>query len=423
MSTEQEVPVEEGREGVSLEPAPLRLQSALHFLKQDAGPVGLERVLQESEKLEHIHQLGLPADLFAQVSAKTLESYRQRIAVEELQEVRHHPDPIRFTLLAAYCWRRRQEIVDTLVELLMDVVHHLSTKAERRVEQAFVKDIKKVSGKTNLLFRLAKAVVDKPDGTIREVVFPVVSEQTLRDLVKEYKASGSAYQQHVQQAMRGPYRKHYRRMVPVILKHLAFCSNNEAHQPVIQALELLKKYVDVPLAQAHFASSEMVPLDDVVPTTWRNVVVVRDKASKTERVSRINYELCVLQTLREKVRSKALWVQHANRFRNPDDDLPKDFESKRSTYYEALHQPQDVDTFIRRLKLEMITALEQLNQNIPNNPQVQLLPKGGGWISLSPLSPQPEPLHLGLLKGELGRRWPMVELLDILKETDLRAPS
>ena len=316
MSTEQEAHVEEGREGVPLEPAPPRPQSALHFLKQDAGPVGLERVMQESEKLERIHQLGLPADLFAQVSAKTLESYRQRIAVEELHEVRRHPDPIRFTLLAAYCWRRRQEIVDTLVDLLMDVVHHLSTKAERRVEKAFVKDIKKVSGKTNLLFRLAEAVIDKPDGTIREVVFPVVSEQTLRDLVKEYKASGSAYQQHVQKAMRGPYSKHYRRMVPVILKHLAFCSNNEVHQPIVQALELLKKYVDVPLAQAHFASSETVPLDDIVPTTWRNVVVTRDKAGKTEQVNRINYELCVLQTLREKVRSKELWVRHANRFRN-----------------------------------------------------------------------------------------------------------
>jgi hypothetical protein len=67
----------------------------------------------------------------------------------------------------------------------------------------------------------------------------------------------------------------------------------------------------------------------------------------------------------------------------------------------------------------MTTALEQLNQTIPNNPQVQLLPKGGGWISLSPLPPQPEPLHLGLLKAEIGRRWPMVELLDLLKETDL----
>jgi TnpA family transposase len=420
LSTAQDPHGEEEREGGSLEPSPPRPQSALQFLKEDTGPVGLERVLQEIAKLERIRQLGLPADLFTQVSAKMLESYRQRISVEELQEVRRHPDPIRFTLLSAYCWLRRQEIVDTLVELLMDIVHHLSTRAERRVEKALLSDIKKVSGKTNLLFRLAEAAVDKPDGTIRDVVFPVVSEQTLRDLVKEYKASGSTYQQRVQRAMRGPYSKHYRRMLPVILKHLEFCSSNSVHRPIIQALALLKKYVDIPLSQAHFASAETVPLDEIVPATWHKAVVKRDKTGKSEQVNRINYELCVLQTLREKVRSKELWVQYANRFRNPDEDLPKDFEAKRSTYYEALHQPQDVDAFIQRRQREMTTALETLNRTLPDNPQVQLLPKDGGWISLSPLPPQPEPLHLGLLKSEIGSRWPMVELLDLLKETDLR---
>jgi TnpA family transposase len=224
----------------------------------------------------------------------------------------------------------------------------------------------------------------------------------------------------VQKAMRGPYSKHYRRMLPVILKHLEFCSNNEAHQPVIQALELLKKYVDVPLAQAHFASVETVPLDDIVPATWRKAVVKQDKTGKSEQVNRINYELCFLHTLREKVRSKKLWVQHANRFRNPDEDLPRDFEAKRRTYYDALHQPLNVDTFIQRLQQEMTTALEQLNRTLPDNPQVQLLSKGGGWIALSPLPPQSEPQHLGLLKSEIGSRWPMVGLLDLLKETDLR---
>ena len=82
MSTEQDAHVEEGREAAPLEPAPPRPQSALHCLKQDAGPVGLERVLQESENLECIHQLGLPADLFSYISAKTLDSlppaYRSR---------------------------------------------------------------------------------------------------------------------------------------------------------------------------------------------------------------------------------------------------------------------------------------------------------------------------------------------------------
>jgi hypothetical protein len=141
--------------------------------------------------------------------------------------------------------------------------------------------------------------------------------------------------------------------------------------------------VDIPLSQAHFASAETVPLDDIVPATWRKAVVKEDNTGKSEQINRINHELCVLQTLREKVRSKELWVQHANRFRNPDEDLPKDFEAKRRTYYEPLHQPPDVDTFIQRLQHDMTSALEQLNRTLPDNPQVQLLPKGGGWISLS----------------------------------------
>jgi hypothetical protein len=43
---------------------PPRPQSALHFLKQDAGPAGLESVMRETEKLEHSDPLGLPPDLF-----------------------------------------------------------------------------------------------------------------------------------------------------------------------------------------------------------------------------------------------------------------------------------------------------------------------------------------------------------------------
>ncbi len=401
--------------------APARhAQSAWQQLKQDPGHMSVEHVLEEIAKLERIEQLGLPATLFAGTSAKLLEQYRQRIAVEDLYEIRRHPDALRWTLLAAYCWRRRQEIIDTLVDLLIDMAHHLSTKAERRVEQAFVRDVKKVSGKTNLLFRLAEAVVDQPNGIVREVVFPVVSEQTLRDLVKEYKSTGSAYQQKVQKLMRSSYSKHYRRMIPAILKHLEFCSNNELHRPIVCALELLKKYVDVPSSQVHFAPTEDIPLDEVVPGTWRSTVVKKDSVKKTEQVNRINYEVCVLQTLRDKVRSKEVWVKHANRFRDPDDDLPKDFETKRDTYYEALHLPQDVETFIQQLQRDMTVALSKLNRSLPDNPQVQLLPRHGGWISLSPLPPQPEPPNLGYLKAELFRRWPVVGLLDMLKETDLR---
>jgi hypothetical protein len=58
--------------------------------------------------------------------------------------------------------------------------------------------------------------------------------------------------------------------------------------------------------------------------------------------------------------------------------------------------------------------------SLPKNPHVKILQKGHGWIALSTLGAQPEPVNLSELKSETLKRWPMTSLLDMLKETDLR---
>ena len=58
------------------------------------------------------------------------------------------------------------------------------------MDRELLDDLRPVTGKQNLLFEPAGAALDQPDGIVREVVFPVVGEQTLRDLVKEWKATG-----------------------------------------------------------------------------------------------------------------------------------------------------------------------------------------------------------------------------------------
>jgi hypothetical protein len=61
------------------------------------------------------------------------------------------------------------------------------------VEKQLSEDFKRVDGKARLLYRVAEASLAQPDGTVREVVYKVVGEQRLKDIVKEYKASGTAY--------------------------------------------------------------------------------------------------------------------------------------------------------------------------------------------------------------------------------------
>lgn len=386
-------------------------------LRADPGRVGLETVLKELEKLRCIEDVGLPEDLFTRLSLKRLRTYRLRAAAEPPRELRQHPEPTRYTLLAAFCWQRRQEIIDGLVELLIEIIHRITTRAERKVIKELVQDLRTVQGKTTLLYRLAEAAIDHPEGIVREVLFPVVSEDKLGELVREYRASGPAYRRQIHTVVRGSYRHHYRRMVPLLLEALEFRSNNAQHRPVIEAIDWLRQHQD---DRQRFVSIDAgAPIESLVRGVWRELILEKDMQGN-ERVNRINYEIYVLQQLREKLRCKEIWVVGSDRYRNPDDDLPLDFEEKRASYYQALEQPEDAQRFIASVQQRMQEELELLNKTLPKNPHVRLRDQGKKRIVLSPLSAQPEPRHLVELKAELMRRWPMTRLLDVLKETDLR---
>ena len=158
--------------------------------------------------------------------------------------------------------------------------------------------------------------------------------------------------------IRNSYQGHYRRMVPKLLAALEFRSNNERHRPVMQALELVKRFADTKLRT--FPIEEEVPLEGVVRGLWRDAVVEKDAAGR-DRVNRVTYEAAVLEAVRERLRCKEIWVVGANRYRNPDEDLPSDFEANRDEYYKALDLPLDWERFISQVQDEMREALGALN--------------------------------------------------------------
>src|SRR5215218_1055488 len=392
-------------------------RAPLLALRAGAGQASLQSVSEEADKLACIRALALPPDLFADLPSTVLLAYRRRAAVEDLHELRRHPTPVRLTLLAAFCHVRGREITDALVDLLIATVHRIGATAEKRVESELIADLKRVAGKPALLFKLAAASLAKPDDTVRAVVFPVVDEQTLRNLVAEGEATGPMYRHHLQAVIRGSYRSHYRRMLPVGLGALIFRSNNFVHLLVLEGLSLVHLYLDSKLF--FYLFEESVTLDGVVPMAWRDAVIERDAQSRS-RINRITYEICALQALREQLRCKEIWVEGADRYRNPDEDLPADFESRRDEHYAALGLPRDADAFMARVQAEMIEALATFASGLAVNPSVRILKRSGGRIALTPLEKQEDPAGLAALKTEIGRRWPMTSLLDMLKEADLR---
>ena len=386
-------------------------------LRGSPGRPSLASMQDELAKLELIRGIDLPADLFDRAAPRDLERCRQRVSVEAPHELRRHPDETRLTWLATFVYLRARSLTDDLVDLLIETIHQIGARAERKVERELLENLKCVSGKQNLLFNLADATLAQPDGVVRDVVFPVVGEQTLRELVKEWKATGPTYRITLRTVIRNSYRGHYRRRVPTLLAALEFRSNNDRHRPVMDALDLVKGFSGT---KAHtFPADEEVPLDSAVRGLWREAVLEKDSAGR-DRVNRVTYEIALLEALRERLRCKEIWVVGANRYGNPDNDLPADFDQNREEYYRALNLPLDVERFITDAQAEMRDALSTFDAGLKKNASVRLSNKGGGWITLTPLDAQPEPPHLTALKAELNALWPMTSLLDMVKETDLR---
>lgn len=146
-------------------------------LKADPVRVGLDTLLREVEKLGRVRAVGLPDGLFEGASEKLVEAWRARAARSYPSDFRGSPRPVRLTLLAALVWSRASEITDSLVDLLIAVVHKMDVRAENRVEGELLKDLKKVRGKQGILFSLAEAAVDNPDETVRRALYPVVGER------------------------------------------------------------------------------------------------------------------------------------------------------------------------------------------------------------------------------------------------------
>ena len=391
--------------------------AVLAAIRSDPGNVSLNTMLVEIAKLQTVREVGVPVEAFGDVASKIVTAWRGRAAVESPSHLREHPPPVTLTLLAALLFCRCREITDTLVELLCSTVHRINARAEVRVTNELVKEFKRVTGKENLLFRVAEATVDAGDKLVRDTVYPVAPQAVLRDLVAEFKSSGPTYQRTVKATLKSSYTNHYRAGLIKLLSVLEFRSNNTIHRPVLDALELIGTYAGTNLR--YYPLDVPIPAHRGLSGDWQELVYQTDQRGR-RRVVRMVYEICTFQALRDQLRCKEIWVVGADKWRNPAEDLPLDFEERRIEHYGALRKPLDPTEFIDGLQQEMRTELDALHAALPECSWLEIAERRQGPIKLTPLPPVAEPRNLRKLKNEVQTRWGVVPLIDILKETVLR---
>ena len=185
-------------------------------LKAEPAAPGVKHLQDVCTTLQRLRAVGLPPDALADIPAKVLQTLTRRGLNEDASQMRAHPTPIRYTLLACVLHVRTMEVTDDAVRMLLEIIRRMDTQTEKHLQKELLRDMKRVTGKVQLLYRIAEAVMEAPDGTIRNVLFPCVKEATFCDLVAEAKASHPQYRSWYQALMRQKFMRHYRRMLPLV---------------------------------------------------------------------------------------------------------------------------------------------------------------------------------------------------------------
>jgi TnpA family transposase len=392
--------------------------SPFESLKADAANPGVNNLEREISKLKTLRALGVPPEAFRSIPWKVLQMLKRRAWNEKASEMREHPQGVRYALIATFVHVRLAEVIDDVVKMLVEIIQRLDRRSDQQVYRELLRDLQRVEGKIQILFRVAEVVITKPEGTIREVLFPVVKEETFHQLAVESRNTGPQFRLFRQALMRRKFVRHYRRMLPLVLEILHFRSDNR-FQPIVEALSAIQEALTT--RSRYFKAP--VPIQGVVPRGWTEHVFEEVKGEA--KVNRHYYELCVLQQLQRALKCKEIWVEGAHAFRNPNDDLPADWDNvgRRIAHYEKLGLPVEADHFVENLRGRMTAALHEFDRILPRQSHLRIYcPNKSrpdrGLFAVAKLERQKEPNSLDLIKDGIVKDFGMLDLLDIFVEAD-----
>jgi TnpA family transposase len=391
--------------------------SKFETVKADARQPGIDNLHAEIEKLRVIRAVGVGAEPVVGIPWQVRRMLKRRATNETASEMRDHPEGIRYALMGCFLSLRSMEVTDDVMRMAIELIHRLDTRSEKQIHRELLADLQRVDGKMQILSRITEAVVEQPDGVVREVIFPHVKEETFRRLRTEFRSSGSHLRLLRQTLMQRKFMRHYRRLLPALLENFHFRSENR-FQPLIEALAAIRRHFND--HQLYFP--EDVPVEGVVTRAWKEKVY--EAVDGETKVNRRYYELCVLEKLQRALKCKEIWVEGAYAFRNPHEDLPSDWaeEDRRRSHYHALGKPLDAASFVDTLKARLTTALTAFNERFPGLSHLRIFPphkkEDRGLWALTKLEPQAEPQSLGLIKNAITTRYGMLDLLDVFVEAD-----
>jgi TnpA family transposase len=326
--------------------------------------------------------------------------------------LRRFPPPKRHALLLCFLQAALAETADAVVEAQDKLITSVHAKAKKRREALLRAGEEAKRRAVEVLGVMGELVLDDsiPDAQLRSQILGRFSSDEMATLVDGcQQARAGDDGSHL--GLTAHWYGYTREYSPALLEKTPFrFAERSALGRAVEYLRLVNR--------EHRRKLGGDAPTDFLPPRWRRHVVRRAAGGDGE-LSRPHYELALLTTLNEQLKSGDVTVARSRRWTDFEDYLiPRaSWGAEREQHYAALGLPLDGDTYLTQLEARLHEVTAGVDARVPHN-QALTIDRDKGEFHLARLKASPAQDAAKRLKDLLEARLPKVELVDLLIDLD-----
>jgi TnpA family transposase len=341
-------------------------QILLTWLKQVSGKTASVTILRFLSRIDILKSIGIPDDIGRLVHQNRLQSLAREAARQTPQFLSRTPSERRYALLVAFVLETTARLTDQVLTMHDRMIQSMFRKGEIVQSEKITRNGRATNEALSLLIKTSKAVIEarEKQSDPFAAIESVVSWDSFTTRVAEADQITQRESFNALEHIDSHY-KTIHRYAPTMLETFEF-KGHSSMKSLLAALILLRRL--------NADEIRKVPSDaptQFVKDRWKEYVFTdktppegSNQASRLGNlrvaIDRHYYELCVLTSLRDALRSGDLFVQGSRQYRDFEEYLlPVNAVPE---VLKAIPIEKDVDTYLSQRKEQLQEALSRVNR-------------------------------------------------------------
>lgn len=378
-------------------------------MRQAVGYPAPPNILAVIERIDAIRKLGLTPNIL-----RELPQYRQAQLAKEgrrvsVQNLRTFSKKRRYAIIAVTLLDIHSALIDEAIMMHDQMMMRFIRKAQRKHAEQFQQSTKRIKRAiktfTLLTDALHAAKMGKKD--IWQCIEAFISWEELQAIANDAEALIQAKNTNHLYLLE-EYYSQIRRYAPTMIGSFEFKATASSND-IVEALQILH--------QLNLSNQRKVPEEapvSFIPPSWKSLVLQHQ-----EGINRRYYELCLLNELRNRLRSGDIWVEGSRQYQEFDSHLLEKvvFSKMRSRGELPIAAESDFSQYIDQRQKLLEERLSEVHRLIKDK-KLEGVDCNTDGLSIKPHRGVILPQEVQKAIKEIYDQLPQIKITDLLVEVD-----